>query len=182
MKPDTWIAIVLGISALFVLLAGMRSSHKQRKQAVVAEEALTDNQPRCICGEVATEPMPVLHRSRGQWDWLRRYFASPPMYNRTVDDSWGPKVLCRVHAHVADAKMDEFIYGKVRSILASANAQIATEAAAFEKETLLKSLSDSLTIKERAVVRKTTNGVNAGTVVMPLTTTPSNGSAESVQN
>lgn len=157
MKPEFAIAVTFLFALVGCLIMAFRALFK--REAEKSEEAslpaiaqLTES-PKCFCGELATEPMPVLERNRGTFDFLRRLYAAPPRYVRSVDRTKRPE-LCRIHAHVADAKMDEFIFQRVRGIFAKASAEVATEAASFEREALLKYLNDSLTDREKKALRQ----------------------------
>lgn len=145
--------------AIVVFVINAARSHRRPStvDAALAEEyarAEYDAKPRCItgCGEVALYPVPLLARSRGFFDWLRRYFAAPPRYKRELDMML-PPVLCTDHVHVADAELDKFIF-RVRSEYASLNAKIATDAAGFSQEALLKAVTDSLTENQKRATRK----------------------------
>ena len=147
---------LIGISVLVVLFK-MRGRFKPptRADVLVAEEVARteyDSLPKCICGEVAKYPAPVLERNRGAWDWLRSYFAAPPRYKRSVNLML-PPVFCSAHVHVADALMDQFIF-RVRSEYSNLNAKIAGDAAGFEQEALLKCVGDSLTEIQRRATRR----------------------------
>ena len=170
MKFDLLIPVVLCVCMIFAIgkavvslfTRGDRAA--QRPQMNSAEEIRVtgivipnDDQPRCICGDIATEPMPILTRNRGRFDFFRRYFAAPPRYVRRIDP-YAPLSLCRAHAHVADAKMEEFLFNRVRGILSEANAKVAVEAASFEREFLMKGLADALTDSEKKTARKLQNG------------------------
>ena len=125
-------------------------------QMAVTEEAsrlLLEAQPKCICGELATEPAPVLLRSRGTFDWFRSIFAAPPRYKRVVNEQHVP-VFCKAHVHVADAMLDQFIFNRIRGSYADLNAKVAAEAAGFEQEALLRQISDSLTETQKKATRK----------------------------
>lgn len=128
--------------------------------------------PTCMCGEPATKPMPRIKRSRGGYDLLRQFFAAPPRYKRVETlGKFGVKELCDVHAHVADAKIDEFLYVRIRGILSETNARLAVETAAFEKEGLVKALQEALTEKEKRMARqlvvpsKSGNGVTVNQIL-----------------
>lgn len=153
--------------ALVLLALGFLVSDFWKRRAPAVTMASEDEWPRCVCGEPATEPMPTIRKERGLWDWQRSVFARSPRYKRYVDRK-GTPALCAVHAQVADTKIDEFIFVRVRGILAETNARIAAEAAAFEKEVLPRSLVDSLTATERksktaqqTLNGKSSNGVSA---------------------
>lgn len=161
---------VLAMAALFICLfmafrsllkRGVNNGRQDLRELPAVDGdyiRVADLTPRCFCGEDATEPMPLLKRGRGTFDFLRRLYAAPPRYVRSIDSRRQPE-LCRIHAHVADAKMDEFIFMRVRGIFAEANSKVATEAASFERESLLKYLNDSLTDREKKVLRTNTNNV-----------------------
>lgn len=166
------ILAVVGVFGLFAcLVMALRSLFRKsidddEHKLLVTEapiSAVMDMIPRCVvCGKTATEQMPYLRRGRGIFSlftFIRQLFAAPPLIRRHIDTKMQPE-LCRVHAHVADARMDEFLHVRVRGILATANAQIAAEAAGFEREGMLKYLNDSLTDSEKKSMRKTpTNNV-----------------------
>lgn len=171
---ETIIAIAFGLLSAVGLAAAVRS-FLRREKAVVPPPTETsfvppDIEERCFCGEVATEPMPYIEREReddsAAANLLMRHhdrnvYAAPPRLRRTVDKN-KPNVLCRVHAHVADAKIDEFLYGEVRAVLAAANAQIAIKAAGFERESLFEALKGSLTKTEKATKPRSVNGAANG--------------------
>jgi hypothetical protein len=165
MDNDKVIAIVAVFVLVIAVAMALRSLFMKKTRELAQDvhmanalEAFGEQVPRCLCGEPATEPMPVLRRDRGTFDFLRKLFAAPPRYVRYVDKNAAP-ALCAVHAHVADAKMDEFIFQRVRAVFAVANATVAIEAAGFERESLAKHLEGSLTDRERKSLRKTTNNV-----------------------
>lgn len=109
--------------------------------------------PKCgACGDPATEPMPSIERGRGAHDWLRELFAMPPRYRRVVKTD--TPALCRSHAHVADAMVDEFLHNRVRGAFTSAYTKVAVEAAGFEKEFLTKQLQDSLTDDQKKAAKR----------------------------
>lgn len=109
--------------------------------------------PRCIaCGDPASECMPNIERSRGARDWLRELFAMPPRYRRVVRGEL--PTLCRSHAHVADAMVDEFLHNRVRGAFTSAYTKVAVEAAGFEKEFLQKQLTESLTEDQKRAAKR----------------------------
>jgi hypothetical protein len=152
------LAIFLALRSLFKGKTPQQEEQRAREDSglrFIAED--TTRTACCACGEPATEPMPVLKRDRGTVDVLRKLYAAPPRYVRFVDKN-APLALCQVHAHVADAKMDEFIFQRVRGIFAEANAKVAIEAASFERESLLKCLNDSLTDREKKALRKPASG------------------------
>lgn len=114
-----------------------------------ALQARANDAPRCVCGEPATHPAPVLKRSRG--DILRSYFGAPPRYKRAVEDE-APPAYCHSHAHLADVLLDQFVY-TIRSEQASVNASIAARAANYEQEGLPKAIADSLTEEQKRAKR-----------------------------
>ena len=116
-------------------------------------EASAGDDPRCLaCGDVASEPMPAIERSRGARDWFRELFAMPPRYRRVVRRDIA--CLCRSHAHVADAMVDEFLHNRVRGAFTAAYTRVAVEAAGFEKEFLQKQLTDSLTEDQKRAAKR----------------------------
>lgn len=76
----------------------------------------------------------------------------------------GRPVLCEPHAHAADAFLDQFIFG-IRQKYANLNAEIATSAAGFEQESLLKALKESLTDNQKRAQR----------LPVPIRSVPMNG-------
>jgi hypothetical protein len=163
---DFWQNYGLGIFCAVILvlilarvMARPRSKMPLQLQTILVEEAAREAArieyeqiPKCVCGEVARFPAPVLKRSRGAWDWLRTHFAAPPRYSRQTDMMRVP-VFCEAHAHVADAMMDKFIFG-IRNEFSSLNAKVAADAAGFEQEALLRCVADSLTESQKRATRK----------------------------
>lgn len=146
--PVILAAIALAVAA--VIVVRLRSRVHQIVIPVEEQERLAlEAAPKCICGEVATHALPRLRRSRGSW--LRKLFAAPPSYRREEDPMARP-VLCEPHAHAADSFMDRFIFG-VRQEYANLNAKIATDAAGFEQESLVKLIRESLTDAQKRAQR-----------------------------
>lgn len=151
---------ILGGVAFVVLI--VRSARRRpqivpRLDIILAEEQARleyEQAPKCVCGEIARFPAPVLKRNRGAWDWLRVMFAAPPRYTRQVDMMRMP-VFCEAHVYVADAMMDKFIFS-IRNEFSSLNAKIAADAAGFEQEALMRCVADSLTENQKRATRKTT--------------------------
>jgi len=143
----TTVAILIVIVLAFVMFLRRRSSKTTATRISIAPE---DVRPRCVCGDLATDPGPSLRRTRG--DWLRSIFAAPPRYRRTVEALSEP-VYCRSHAHLADVLLDQFIYD-LRAKQAAQNAAIASSAANFEQEGLRKLIVDSLTDDQKRAARK----------------------------
>jgi hypothetical protein len=140
--------IVFGIAVIAAML--MRRKPQAKITAEEQEQKRFDAAPKCcVCGDEATHPLPKLRRSRGSL--LRKLFAAPPSYRREVDPMGRP-VLCEPHAHAADAFLDQFVFG-IRQRCANLNAEIATSAAGFEQEALLKQLRDSLTDAQKRAQR-----------------------------
>lgn len=175
---ETIIAIVIGIGAVGALFMAVKQLIDNLRKEPTDVLVLTEGEEPslCPCGATATHPMPTLARSRedGLASKDRDMYAGAPRYQRQVAAD-GTKKLCRVHAHLADAKMDEFIYVGIRAIQADCNSKIAKEAAVFEKETLPKFIEDSLTDREkkekRELVLKSpakTNGASNGAGASPL--------------
>jgi hypothetical protein len=152
----TNISVIFSLALIgWLVVSRTKRSSTRRVEIAVAEENARlefDSLPKCVCGEVARYPAPVLKRDRGAWDWLRNYFAAPPRYKRAVDMMLAP-VFCESHVHVADAMMDQFIF-RVRSEYSALNGKIAADAAGFEQEALLKCVSESLTENQKRAVRK----------------------------
>jgi len=168
---DFWQTYGLSLAILVVaIVLGsyiIRRGRGTKADVVAAEEAARaeyDSMPKCVCGELARFPAPVLQRDRGAWDWLRNYFAAPPRYKRVVDMMM-PPVFCAAHAHVADAMMDQFIF-RIRGEFSNMNAKVASDSAGFEQEALLKQVADSLTENQKRAVRKTPSPIR----VLPMKT------------
>lgn len=159
---DFWQNYGLGLVALITVILGVKVARARiktpSKNEVIAAEELArveyESLPKCVCGEVAKFPSPILKRDRGAWDWLRTYFAAPPRYKRTVD-LMNPPVFCSSHAHVADALVDQFIF-RIRSEYANLNSRIAAESAGFEQEALARCVGDSLTELQKRATRRPT--------------------------
>lgn len=141
---------VIGIAvlvAIIIILVARRKNPavtiEERERLVDAVDAAT----KCPCGEIATDPAPVLKRNRGAWSWLRNFYGAPPRYARVVDHM-KPTVFCRSHAHVADEMMAQWIFD-VRAKYSNLNVEIAAGAAGFEQEHLLAKVKESLTAKQK---------------------------------
>jgi hypothetical protein len=144
------ILIIFAIAAIALVAMRARSKASQITIPVEEQERLAfEAAPKCLCGELATHPLPKLRRSRGSL--LRKLFAAPPSYRREVD-GMARAVLCEPHAHAADAFLDQFIFG-IRQKYANLNAEIATSAAGFEQEALLNQLKGSLTDTQKRTQR-----------------------------
>ena len=151
----TVIAVLIAAVVIGYLVVRNKKPVDVRLPIVSAEDmvrAINDTAPRCICGDVAMYPPPVLRRSRGALDLLRSVYGAPPRYKREVD-MMRPPIYCSSHVHVADAMMDAFIFG-IRSDYSQLNARIATQAAGFEQEALRKQLAESLTDDQKRASRK----------------------------
>lgn len=174
---ETIIATVFGLLSVAGLAAAIRSFLRKEKAATTSASSpelapvVADVEvERCVCGEIATEPAPYIEREReddsAAANYLMRHhdrnvYAAPPRLRRTVDKN-KPPAFCRVHAHVADAKIDEFLYVRVRAVLAEANSRIAVEAASFEKEALVEAVKNSLTRTEKSKAKPASNGALNG--------------------
>ena len=166
MTTNVWNSPFLIIVPICLALAFIVSLFFRRRPQLTIESFEIARQerdlaaPRCICGDQATHPAPILERSRG--DILRSYFGAPPRYKRTVDPI-GTLAYCRSHAHLADVLLDQFVY-TIRSEQASTNAAIAAKAANYEQEGLPKAIGDSLT-EEQKRAKRTSNvtRLNTGT-------------------
>jgi hypothetical protein len=146
---------MLLLAVFLVLRARWRNPVKRAMERARAEEEAReafDASPKCVCGELAKHPAPILERTRGGWNWLRNYFAAPPSYRRRVDVLQVP-VFCPAHVHVADAMMDQFIF-RIRSEYSALNAKIAADAAGFEQEALMRAVAESLTETQKRSTRK----------------------------
>ena len=166
-QPDTnaWASPFL-LGALLLLAVGIIVGTLFRRRSTLtiasfelAQQEQARNAPRCVCGEVATHPAPILKRSRG--DILRSYFGAPPRYKRAVDEG-GEPAYCHSHAHLADVLLDQFVY-TIRSEQASTNAAIAAKAANYEQEGLPKAIADSLTEEQKRAKRSNVTRLNTGT-------------------
>jgi hypothetical protein len=160
---ETIMYALLGVFGLLILFTVMVKLGKKlfsgpsKDDLKIQEEiarAELEARPKCVCGELATEPMPMLKRSRGALDWLRSVFAAPPRYKRMID-RMQPPAICRYHADSADAMLDEWIF-KTRARYADLNTKTAIEAASFEQEALAAQLSNSLTELQKRATRKPT--------------------------
>lgn len=177
---DFWETYGAGIGSILIVMTIIRvwrdRTKKQTKLEVTTAEdaarAAYDALPKCVCGELATSPAPVLKRTRGAWDWLRTHFAAPPRYSR-VTDLMRPAVFCASHAHVADALLDQFIF-RIRSGYSELNARVAAEAAAYEQEALLRSVNESLTELQKRATRKAPATIR----VLPMKTGTDDGPVE----
>jgi hypothetical protein len=145
-NPSVILAAVV-IAALIVAFRLRQRPNLSLAMDAERERIAIEAAPKCCCGEVATDPAPVLNRGRGAWDWLRNLYGAPPRYTRKVDHD-RPPVLCSAHAHVADAMLDAFIFG-IRNEYSALNATIAARAAGFEQEHLLRQITESLTDKQK---------------------------------
>ncbi len=166
-QPDTnaWASPFL-LGALLLLAVGIIVGTLFRRRSTltiasleIAQQEQARNAPRCVCGEVATHPAPILKRSRS--DVLRSYFGAPPRYKRAVDHGAEP-VYCHSHAHLADVLMDQHVY-TIRSEQAATNAAIAAKAANYEQEGLPKAIADSLTEEQKRAKRSNVTRLNTGT-------------------
>lgn len=148
-SPALLAAFVVGfIAFIFIRLRG--NSRRVTIPIEERERLELEAAPKCdVCGVVATHPTPLLRRSRGSL--LRKLYAAPPSYRREVDPMGRPS-LCEPHAHAADSFMDRFVFG-IRQEYANLNAKIATDAAGFEQEALLKMLRESLTDAQKRAQR-----------------------------
>lgn len=138
--------------------------NREKAEAEEAQRLAYEAAPKCICGELATESLPMLKRSRGAINFFREWFAMPPHYRRVVDKE-APLALCRSHAHVADAMLDHFIHS-VRASFCETYSGVAIKAAGFEQEKLMAQLNESLTEAQKRASRK---------VVAPLRVLPKTG-------
>jgi hypothetical protein len=148
---------LVAVAAVVVLVLRIRWRVKNKPGTAllsVDETARGDWElvPKCVCGEVATEPAPILQRTRGAYDMMRKYFAAAPKYKRVIDLMRQP-AFCKTHVHVADARLDQFIFS-VRSEYAALNSKVSADAAAFELESLRNLVADSLTETQKRATRK----------------------------
>ena len=150
--------------------AWARSAKKAEELAEEARRQALDAAPKCVCGELATECMPQLRRSRGALDLLREWFAMPPRYRRVVETG-GALCLCSSHAHVADALLDHFIHARIRAAFTKAYSEVAIDVAGFEQERLMVQLSESLTDNQKRATRKSVSTLR----VLPKTGTEADG-------
>lgn len=130
----------------------------------IREQENEDRNPHCPCGLRATHALPRLHRER--MDGKQAVYAASPRYRRVVHSTrvfFGlielsiedqPRLqVCESHAHMADAKMDNFIYTDIRAEQSKTNERIAQRAADFETEKMLQAIKDSLTEDQKKKVR-----------------------------
>jgi hypothetical protein len=143
------IAVVFAVGLLVLRIR--RSSPVDKLVIEERQRVERESAERCVCGEIATDPAPVLKRGRGAWDWLRNLYGAPPRYTREVDHMRRP-TFCRAHVHVADAMLDQFVFG-IRARYSELNADIAAKAAGFEQEHLQRQVADSLTEKQKRATR-----------------------------
>jgi hypothetical protein len=151
--------IFAGTVMCFIIIIMVMLKRKPPVNMTLTEErerSVAETLPKCVCGEIATDPAPGLKRGRGAWDWLRNLYGAPPRYTREVD-YMRPPVFCRAHVHVADALLDKFVFG-IRSRYSGLNAEIAGEAAGFEQEHLAKQVADSLTEKQKRDQKRSAPG------------------------
>jgi hypothetical protein len=151
-SPFLLVPLALGAIAFLVGLYFRRRPRLTIESFEIARQERESSVLRCVCGDTATHPSPILERSRG--DILRSYFGAPPRYKRTVDPE-GTLVYCRHHAHYADVEADKFVYD-LRAEQAATNATIAARAANFEQEGLARKVADSLT-EEQKRAKRTSN-------------------------
>lgn len=156
---ETYGLAVISVVGILIVAGLIRNRFKRptKAQLVISEEvarAEYDALPKCVCGDLAKYPAPVLRRDRGAWDWLRSHFAAAPRYKRAVDLMRQP-VFCEPHAHLADALLDQFIFG-IRKAYSELNAKVAAEAAGFESESLTRLVAENLTEQQKRYARKTT--------------------------
>ena len=158
---DFWENYGLGfisLAGILIIVAVIKSWFKKpaKAQLIISEEvarAEYDALPKCVCGDLAKYPAPVLRRDRGAWDWLRSHFAAAPRYKRAVDLMRQP-VFCESHAHLADALLDQFIFS-IRKAYSELNAKVAADAAGFESEALTRLVAENLTEQQKRYARKT---------------------------
>lgn len=130
----------------------------------IREQENEDRILHCPCGARATHALPRLYRER--IDGKQAVYASAPRYRRVVQSTrWffgllelepqdKPELqVCEAHAHMADAKMDNFIYTDIRAEQSKTNERIAQRAADFETEKMLHAIKDSLTEDQKKKVR-----------------------------
>lgn len=140
-------------AAMALVVRKLFAAHRE-PEALPADELLPMSlppAPRCICGEIATEPMPHLERGRGSV--LRDLFAMPPRYRRVVRRE-APAVLCPSHGHVADAELAAFVAIEVRAAFQRAYAQVAARVATYEQEELVKRIEASMSDSQRKAGRR----------------------------
>jgi hypothetical protein len=161
--------VLAAVAAVGLMIVGRRRPALTIAMEAERERAVNEASPRCVCGEIATDPAPVLKLGRGAWDWLRNLYGAPPRYKREVDHM-RPPIFCRHHVHVADAELNKFIFG-IRNDYSKLNAEIAARAAGFEQEHLQRLVAESLTEKQK----RATRSVSAAPIRMVRTGTEDEG-------
>lgn len=149
-NPSLLVPLAVVVILAVALLQGRRG--RRPGPAEEADRARADSAPRCVCGEPATDPSPILKRDRGAWDWLRNYFGAPPRYRREID-GMRPPAFCRSHAHVADEMLLQWVF-ETRAKYSALHVEVASGAAGFEQEHLLAKVQASLTEKQKRAVAK----------------------------
>lgn len=157
-SPVAYVVIIISAIAVLAITAWKRRPTKLNATltAMAEERERESGGTRCPCGEQATDPAPVIRRSRGGLDWLRNYFGVPPRWTREIDHM-RPPVFCRSHAHVADEMVNQALMD-LRAKYASVNVESATVIAGFEQEHLLTKVSLSLTDKQKKAQRSAAPG------------------------
>lgn len=153
-----WFATAVVVIGLVMRIRWRAANRKPATETLTPNESVRldwELVPKCVCGEMATEPAPILQRTRGAYDFMRKYFAAAPKYKRVID-AMKPPAFCKTHVHVADAKLDQFIFS-VRSEYAALNSKVSADAAAFELEALRQLVTESLTETQKRATRKTAN-------------------------
>ena len=162
---NVWASPFLLVGLFLIAIAFVVGSIFRRRSTLtiasleLAQQEQARNAPRCVCGEVATEPGPLFARSRS--DILRSYFGAPPRYKRRVDPV-GTPLYCPSHAHLADVLVDQFVY-TIRSEQSQNNAAIAAKVANYEQEGLSRAIADSLTEEQKRAKRSNVTRLNTGT-------------------
>jgi hypothetical protein len=158
-SPFLLFAAATTLALLFVVWAIYRRRRApqttQSYEAAPAVRAVPDVL-RCTsgCGEPATEPSPSLTRSRD--DYFRRLYGAPPRYRRTID-RMGIPAYCRAHAHVADARLDKWIFDE-RARATTSNSEAAGRAARVVAE-LPTQVAEELTDEQKKNAKKRTSNV-----------------------
>jgi hypothetical protein len=157
-SPVAYVVLVVSVIAVLTMVVKMRRPAKiNATLTAMAEEREREmGGTRCPCGETATDPAPVIRRSRGGLDWLRNYFGVPPRWTREIDHM-RPPVFCRSHAHVADEMVNQALLD-LRAQYAGMNVTSATIIAGFEQEHLLAKVQASLTDKQKKAQRSAAPG------------------------
>ncbi len=144
--------VFFGSAILLVIRRVFRNAKSPPQELAPPVEEVDRDTTKCICGALATEPLPTMERTRGIGDSIRGYFSMPPRYRRILRQ--GVPVVCRAHAYVADSMVEHFINAKVYAAFSEAYQRVAIEAASFDTESMEKFIEASLTDAQRKIVMR----------------------------